>query len=58
MKAFFYWQNKDLTISGKDFIVTLLGENYNEVILNEKKLIIKELENFEHQKIDLNFIKK
>ena len=38
------FKNKDLTISGKDFIVTLLGENYNEVINPPK--YIKDFEKF------------
>ena len=38
------------TLKLHQFRRNVLAENYNEVILNEKKLIIKELENFEHQK--------
>ena len=35
------------TLKLHQFRRNVLAENYNEVILNEKKLIIKELENFE-----------
>lgn len=38
------FKNKELTISGKDFIVTLLGENYNEVTNPPK--YIKDFEKF------------